>query len=269
MEGTLYVIAVPIGNLEDVTLRAKRVLSEVSLIACEDTRKTKHLLAALDIACPKLVACYAEVERARADSILDFVEEGKQVGLVCDAGTPALSDPGGHLVLRARERGLSVVPVPGVSSIVTLLSCAGLPATDYRFLGFLPRTQKKRQDRLLEIKTSPWVSVVFESPKRLRGMLADAATVFEAGRQIVVGRELTKIHESIYRGTAEELLEQEIMEKGEVVVAFSPGTPEMPAWHHLAIALVKEGLSSKTVSHLLSTHLNVKKREVYESIKDY
>ncbi len=203
--GTLYVVATPIGNLEDVTLRGLRVLREVGLVACEDTRRTRGLLSHFDIHVP--VTSYFEHNKlAKGEVILRALREGKSVALVTDAGTPGISDPGFLLVRAAREAGIDVVPVPGPSAVIAALSAAGVPADRFVFDGFLPVKPGRRVHRLEALRALDMTVVCYESPHRILDALDAIAAVF-ADAEIVVARELTKQFEEIVRGPAATLRE--------------------------------------------------------------
>jgi 16S rRNA (cytidine1402-2'-O)-methyltransferase len=204
--GTLYVVATPLGNLEDITLRALRVLKEVALVACEDTRRTRILLTHFGIHVP--VTSYFEHNKLRKGArLLKTIEDGKSVALVTDAGTPGISDPGFLLVRQAREAGIAVVPVPGPSAVAAALSVAGLPADRFVFEGFLPVKPGRRLHRLQALRELETTVVCYESPHRILGTLEAIARVF-AEREIVVAREMTKQFEEIVRGPAEVLRER-------------------------------------------------------------
>ena len=204
--GTLYVVATPIGNLEDITLRALRVLKEVGLVACEDTRRTRTLLTHFGIHVP--VTSYFEHNKlAKGPAILKTLREGKSVALVTDAGTPGISDPGFLLVREAREAGIPVVPVPGPSAVVAALSAAGIPADSFVFDGFLPVKPGKRIHRLEALRELEMTRVCYESPHRILAALEAIGQVFGQA-EIVVARELTKQFEEILRGTPEALRER-------------------------------------------------------------
>ncbi|HEY7652202.1 MAG TPA: 16S rRNA (cytidine(1402)-2'-O)-methyltransferase [Methylomirabilota bacterium] len=200
MPGTLYVVATPLGNLEDVTLRALRVLKEVAVIACEDTRRTRILLSHFGIHAP--VTSYFEHNKLRKGArLIETLEHGQSVALVTDAGTPGISDPGFLLVKQAREAGVPVVPVPGPSAVVTALSAAGVPADRFVFDGFLPVKPGRRVHRLEALRDLAMTVVCYESPHRILPALEAIAQVF-GEREIVVARELTKQFEEIVRGSA-------------------------------------------------------------------
>ncbi len=197
--GTLYVVATPIGNLEDLTLRALRVLKEADLIACEDTRRTRALLTHFDIHAP-VTSYFEQNKAAKGEVLLRALKEGKSVALVTDAGTPSISDPGFLLVRGARDAGIPVVPVPGPSALITALSAAGVPADRFVFEGFLPQKPGRRIHRLEALRALGMTVVCYESPHRVLATLDAIARVF-GETEIVVARELTKQFEEIVRGT--------------------------------------------------------------------
>jgi 16S rRNA (cytidine1402-2'-O)-methyltransferase len=216
--GTLYVVGTPIGNLEDITLRALRVLREVDLIACEDTRHTRTLLKRHGIATP-LVSYHEHNERKRAPQLVRRLLAGEDIALVTDAGMPGISDPGFHVVTGALAAGVPVTPVPGPSAVTAVLSVAGLGTDRFLFMGFLPRTRAARRRAFEEVSTVPATLVLFEAPHRIRDTLADLAEVL-GPRRVALMRELTKIHEEVLRGRADEIAERlaEIQPRGEITL---------------------------------------------------
>ena len=217
--GTLYVIGTPIGNLEDLTLRASRILSTVPLVAAEDTRVTRRLLAHLD-AHPRLLSCHEHNWKRQLPRLLDALAEG-DVALVTDAGSPAVSDPGAGLVAAIAQAGHSVVSIPGVSAVTAALSVAGFPADRFVFLGFLPRRRSDRTARLIEAARSEQTIVLFEAPHRLRATLADIAESLN-DPLIAVCRELTKLHEEVWRGAASAALDHFTEPRGEFTIVIGP-----------------------------------------------
>jgi 16S rRNA (cytidine1402-2'-O)-methyltransferase len=203
--GTLYVVATPIGNLEDLSARALRVLRSVSRIACEDTRRTAKLLARHEVSTPT-VSCHSFNERKRVASLLERLRRGEDLALVSDAGTPGISDPGAILVRAALDAGFRVAPVPGPSAVMALLSASGLAGDRFVFEGYLPARGAERRRRLAELRTESRTLVLFEAPHRIRRTLQDLADLL-GERTVVLGRELTKLHETILRGSARQLLE--------------------------------------------------------------
>ena len=226
--GTLFVVATPLGNRGDFSSRAGDTLAHVDLIAAEDTRRTRLLLDRHGIRKP-LTSYHDAVERSRAPAIVERLRAGESVALVSDAGTPGIADPGYHLVRGALEAGIAVVPVPGPSAVAALVAVAGLPADRFVFEGFLPSHAGRRTARLLTMATEPRALVFYESPRRLLAMLADVEKAL-GDREVVVARELTKLHEEIVRGrvsAVRERLRRRDEVKGEVTVLVA-GAPETP-----------------------------------------
>lgn len=221
MPGTLYVVATPLGNLDDLSPRARQVLASVAAIASEDTRRTARLLARFGIDTPT-VSLHRFNERERLAPVLARLREGDSVALVSDGGTPGVSDPGRLLVQSALEEGLTVSPVPGPSAVVALLSASGLPADRFVFDGFLPARAGERRRRLRELRGETRTLVLFEAPHRIHASLADLDEILGA-RGIVLGREMTKVHETLLHGTARALLEQLGPEpvRGEITLAIA------------------------------------------------
>jgi 16S rRNA (cytidine1402-2'-O)-methyltransferase len=203
-KGRLFVVGTPIGNLEDITLRAIRILKEVDLIACEDTRRTQTLLNHFQIHTPT-VAYHDHNEMTRAPELVIQMEEGNSIALVTDAGMPVVSDPGFRLVHLAVRHNIPVVPVPGASAFVAALAASGLPVERFRFLGFLPSKRTQRRSALEEQKTAPKTLVFYEAPHRILEMLKDVRDIL-GDREVVLAREVTKVHEEFLRGTASALL---------------------------------------------------------------
>ena len=218
-------VGTPIGNLEDLSLRAARILREVALVAAEDTRVTRRLLNHLG-ARPRMVSFNEHNWRERLQSLLQALDEG-DVALVSDAGMPGISDPGRELVAAAAERGHRIESVPGPSAVTTALAVSGLPADAFQFLGFLPRRRRERQEHLRQATGSPETLALFEAPHRLRATLEDIAAIF-GDRPIAVCRELTKLHEEVYRGTAPGALEHFHSPRGEFVIVLAGAPAEQP-----------------------------------------
>lgn len=206
MAGTLYIVSTPIGNLEDMTHRAVRVLSEVDLIACEDTRHSRKLLNHFGIT-TKTVSYHEHNERERASELIDLVKAGKSVAVISDAGTPGISDPGFRVVSTAVQQGLKVVSIPGPTALISALVASGLPSDEFFFGGFLPARSSQRRARLFELKTIPSTLILYEAPHRLAAALKDAHEIL-GERESVVARELTKLHEEVLRGRLSELADK-------------------------------------------------------------
>ncbi len=205
MAGTLYIVSTPVGNLEDITLRALRVLREVDLIVGEDSRRTRKLLYHYGITARFAPSLYQGTEAARVAGILRLLEEGNDIALVSDAGTPLISDPGYPLVRAAVERGIEVVPVPGPAAFLAALVASGLPSDRFLFWGYLPRRAGRRRKALEELSSLPYTAVAYESPHRIEDTL-EALAELCPDRPLVIARELTKLHEEFLRGTVAELL---------------------------------------------------------------
>jgi len=219
MAGTLFVVATPIGNLEDISARALRVLRDVAVIASEDTRRTARLLARYAIS-TRTTSLHEHNEAAKSGGLIVRLAAGESIALVSDAGTPLISDPGQRLIANAAAAGIRIEPVPGPSAVMAVLSAAGFSAESFTFLGFAPTKKSPRSAWISELLTSRRTAVFFEAPHRIRRTLGEIAT-YLGERQIVLGRELTKVHETILRGSAHEVLLQLGEPKGEFVVAIA------------------------------------------------
>jgi len=226
-KGTLYVVATPIGNLEDITYRAVRVLREAGLIACEDTRHTAKLLEHYGIRTPT-VSYHEHNEAARAEELVEKLEQGLSIAQVSDAGMPGISDPGYRLIRLAIERGLRVVPVPGASAMISALAAGGLPTDSFQFLGFLPARSGERRTMVESLRDARQTTVVYEAPHRIAETLRDIVAILGADRPVVLARELTKVHEEFIRGTAAGVLaEAEKREiKGEITLLIGKGAEQ-------------------------------------------
>lgn len=233
--GTLYLVATPIGNLEDISLRAVRILREVPLIASEDTRHTRKLLTHHAIH-TRQVSYHEHSPPARRTAILDALDRG-DVALVTDAGTPGISDPGAELVRAAVERGHAVRPIPGASAVVSAVAVSGLPAEGFLFGGYLPRRGAERRRRLEELAGYPGTIVLFEVPHRLRSALSDLASAFGGNRPVVVCRELTKVHEETIRGSLREACDhfEETEPRGEFTLVIAGAPPAGERWSEAAV----------------------------------
>lgn len=270
---TLYIVATPLGNLDDLSPRAAEVLRTVPVVAAEDTRRTRGLLTHLG-ASPQLLSYHAHSADRRLETLLEILSEGRDVALVSDAGTPAVSDPGVELVAAAREAGISVVPVPGPSAVATALSAAGLPGDRYLFLGFIPRKGTERARLLARAAQEEWSVVFFEAPTRLTALLADLVVAAGPGRRAVVGRELTKLHEELRAGTLAELADyySSVPPRGELTIVLEgTGTPPPPPDRTAdaaeeAAALLAEGLSRREVARRLTETLGLSRNEAYRLV---
>ena len=216
MEGILYIVATPIGNLDDITLRAIKVLKEVDLIAAEDTRHTLKLLNHLEISKP-LISYHRHNEENRQDVILEKLKDGKDVAIVSDAGTPGICDPGEVIIKKCIEKNIKIVPIPGACAFINALICSGLDTTEFEFLGFLPLNKNNRKEKLEQIKKSNKTLILYEAPHKLKDTLKDLKEILE-NRKIVLARELTKIHEEFIRKDIDKLIELAGDIKGEIVL---------------------------------------------------
>jgi 16S rRNA (cytidine1402-2'-O)-methyltransferase len=269
MAGTLYVVATPIGNLEDITLRALRVLREADLIACEDTRQTRKLLDHYAIVKPT-VSYHEHNETQRAPELIEKLEGGASIALVSDAGTPLVSDPGYRLVRQAAEKGIRVEPVPGPSALMAALSASGLPTDEFRFAGFLPPRSAQRKKVLARYQDEAATVIFYEAPHRILETLADIEEVLGA-RPLVVARELTKLHEEFARGTAAELRRAAIPLKGEFTLligkADAPAVRDERPVPEAVEALVRAGMSRMDAMKAVARERGVSKRDIYREME--
>ena len=268
MKGTLYIVSTPLGNLEDVTLRALRILKEVDLIAAEDTRHSLKFLNHFGIKKP-LISYWGEKEKLRADETLQRLKDGQAVALISDAGTPGISDPGTLLIQKAIEQGINVVPVPGPSAVITALSLSGFNTEEFTFFGFLPTKQAQRKKMLSRISLEQRTLVFYEAPHRILEAIADFAEIM-GDRNVVVMKELTKFYEEVLRGTVHEV--QERLEQstiaGEYVIVLE-GRPETEVLNmDDALAEVRElmrkGLGRKDAVKRVAGAYGLSKKELYD-----
>jgi len=270
MTGILYIVATPIGNLEDITLRALRVLREVNWIACEDTRQTRKLLEHFGIAKP-MVSYHEHNESGRAAELVEKLAEGSSGALVSDAGTPLISDPGYRLVQAAIAGAIPVVPIPGASAVMGALSAAGLPTDAFRFCGFLPPKSSQRRKILELMKPETGTLIFYETPHRILEALEDVALVMGA-RPVVVARELTKLHEEFLRGTAADVsaeLASRPAVKGEITLLIGKGNSleadDTPLEEAVRAAELQGLPRMEAIKHV-ARQRGLSKREVYRLI---
>ena len=271
MPGTLYLVATPIGNLADITHRALQVLSDVDLIACEDTRHTHKLLNHYGIN-TKTISYHEHNEQQRATELIDRLKQGTNVAVVSDAGTPSISDPGFRLVRAAIENEIVVVPVPGPSALITALIAAGLPTDEFFFAGFLPSRTNARCARLTELQSIPGTLIFYEAPHRLAQTLADAYQIL-GEREAVVARELTKLHEEIRRGLLSKLA-ADYAEKtdirGEIVVLIDRNVIDLPMKQSSVAALVdqfeRDGMDHRAALKKAARELGLSRAEAYRKL---
>ena len=270
MEAYLYLVATPIGNLEDITLRALEVLKRVNLVACEDTRTTNRLLAHYGIK-KKLISIHQHNEKNKAEFLMNELLNGKSIAYVSDAGTPAISDPGAFLVNQALNSGFKVSPIPGPSSLVAAFSASGITSTQFQFYGFLPNTASKSKKLLQKIYDQTLPTIIFESPHRVLKTLALLQNIFGPLCEIFIARELTKIYETIYKDKVSSIIErleshpQE--QKGEFVIILTPPTKEIENNETISInealkVMMKELPLNQSVK-LISSIFKKNKKEVY------
>jgi 16S rRNA (cytidine1402-2'-O)-methyltransferase len=276
MSGTLYLVATPIGNLEDITLRALRLLAEVNTIACEDTRRTRILLDHYQIK-TKLISYHEHNERDRALELVERLASGESIALVSDAGTPAISDPGFRLVRAAIERGLEVTPIPGAAAFVSALIASGLPTDEFFFGGFLPSRSTARRSRLTAYRTLAATLVFYESPHRIAESLKDAHAVL-GEREAAVAREITKLHEEIHRGRLSELVAHfaaaETHARGEIVLlidrteiaAQNQNESRASSVLERITALKSEGHNERAAMRIVAREMNLARDEVYRRL---
>jgi 16S rRNA (cytidine1402-2'-O)-methyltransferase len=275
MAGTLYLVATPIGNLQDISYRAVRILTEVGLIACEDTRQTRKLLEHYDIRTPTL-SYHEHNEARRTPELIARLLAGASIALVSDAGMPLVSDPGFILVRAALEQGIRVVPIPGPSAALAALAASGLPAEPFYFAGFLPARATQRRQALERLAALDCTLILFEAPHRILDTLTDFETLL-AGRPVVLARELTKIHEEFLRGSAASIraeLEARGTIKGEITLVIGPPAPVAKTPPDAALVrrrveeLERKGLSRMEAIKAVARSEGLPKREVYRILEE-
>jgi len=271
--GCLYLVATPIGNLEDITLRALRVLKEADLIACEDTRQTQKLLQHHGIH-KEMVSYHEHNELTRAPELVIQLEEGAQVALVSDAGTPVVSDPGHRLVVLCLRHHIPVVPIPGPSAFVAALAASGLPTEEFLFVGFLPSRAGARRKKLDALKSEPRALVFYEAPHRLADTLSDASEILGT-RQAVVAREVTKIHEEFLRGSLSELRDaaHKRAPRGEITLMIGPAVegeiqaaPTVSLKQRVSQLEAESGMDRKAALKQAARERGLAKREAYKQL---
>lgn len=272
MIGELYIVATPIGNLEDITLRAIKTLEQVDIIAAEDTRHTLKLLNHLNISKP-MISYHRHNEEIKTDELINKLLEGKNVALVSDAGTPVISDPGEEIVKKCLENEIKVIPVPGACAAITALIASGIDAKEFTFLGFLPLNKKNRKEKLAQIAMGENTIILYEAPHKLSQTLEELSTITEK-RKIVLAKELTKIHESYVTGTAEELKNKVQQPKGEYVIVIEKNEKtakqeQKELLNQLSVEehykyYEKKGLDKKEIIKRIAKDRNVSKNEIYK-----
>jgi 16S rRNA (cytidine1402-2'-O)-methyltransferase len=270
--GVLYVVATPIGNLEDITHRGVRILREADLIACEDTRLTRRLLEHYQISTPT-VSYHEHNEAARAELLVRKLEEGANIAQVSDAGMPSISDPGYRVIRLAIDRGIMVAPIPGPSALIVALVGSGLPTDAFQFHGFLPARRGQRRTALEKFGRANDTIIVYEAPHRIRETMEDVVTVLGPGRPVVVARELTKIHEEFIRGTAAEMLSrlQSHEPRGEITLLIGAGESRPQVAPNLGTRLREimrdQNLDEKAALKVLAKERGLAKSELYRELQ--
>lgn len=277
-KGSLYIVATPIGNMGDITERALKTLADVDVIAVEDTRRSGQLLRNFEIS-TSMIAVHEHNERQICDSLLKRIENGKSIALISDAGTPLLSDPGYFLVHQAKEKGISVIPIPGVSAVITALSVAGLPTDRFVFEGFLPAKSAARQQKLEKVKDDLRTVIFYEAPHRIVEMLKDCQSVFGGERKVVLARELTKTFETVHGDKLDSLIPwveaDENQKKGEFVVLIHGAAARedtgIDAESERILLILLKDLPVKQAAALAANITGLKKNALYQfalSLKD-
>ncbi len=272
MIGELYIVATPIGNLEDITLRAIKTLENVDVIAAEDTRHTLKLLNHLNINKP-MISYHRHNEEIKTDELINRLLEGKNIALVSDAGTPVISDPGEEIVKKCLENNIKVIPIPGACAAITALIASGIDAKEFTFLGFLPLNKKNRKEKLEQIKIGENTIILYEAPHKLIQTLEELSTITE-NRRIVLAKEITKIHESFTTGTAEELKNKVQQPRGEYVIVIEKNEKtikqeQIELLNKLSVEehyryYEKNGLDKKEIIKKIAKDRNVSKNDIYK-----
>ena len=269
MKGKLYIVATPIGNLDDITLRALKVLKEVDLIAAEDTRQTLKLLNHFEISKP-LISYHRHNEDVKSNILIEKLNNGENIALVSDAGTPGICDPGEEVIKKAIDQKIEVIPIPGACAFVNALIASGLDTKEFNFLGFLPLNKKLRKEKLEEIDKSEKTIIIYEAPHKMKNTLIDLKEILK-NRKIVLARELTKIHEEFIRGNINELLENIDNLKGEMILIIEGNDKKENDENQLNFLSLEEhykyyenqGLAKKEIIKKIAKDRNVNKNEIY------
>ena len=268
-KGTLYLVATPIGNLEDITLRAIRILKEVDLIAAEDTRQTLKLLNHFEINKP-LISYHRHNEEIKSEILIEKLENGENIALVSDAGTPGICDPGEEIIKKAIDNNIEVIPIPGACAMINALIASGISTKEFTFLGFLPLNKKLRKQKLDEIENSQKTIIIYEAPHKMESTLKDLKEILNK-RKIVLARELTKIHEEFIRKDVDQILENISNLKGEMILIIEGNTSKNDNQNELNTLTLEEhynyykenGLSKKEIIKKIAKDRNLNKNEVY------
>ena len=273
MSGKLYLVATPIGNLEDITLRAINILKDVDIVAAEDTRHTLKLLNHLELK-KRLISYHRHNENAKSSILIDLLLEGKNIALVSDAGTPAICDPGEEVVKQAIENNIDVIPIPGACALINALIASGMNTTEFSFYGFLPLNKKNRKEKLETIKDDSKTIILYEAPHKLLNTLKDILNIRGENTRIVLARELTKIHEEFIRGTIKEIIEKINEVKGEFIIIIE-GNYNINEEKNSNMTLEQlysnyelKGLAKKEIIKQIAKEKNVNKNEIYQYFLD-
>lgn len=269
MIGKLYIVATPIGNLEDITLRALRVLKEVDLIAAEDTRQTLKLLNHYEINKP-LISYHRHNEETKSEILIEKLRNGENIALVSDAGTPGICDPGEEVIKKAIEDNIEVIPIPGACAMINALIVSGISTKEFEFLGFLPLNKKLRRQKLKEIENSSKTIIIYEAPHKMKTTFGDLKEILK-DRKIVLARELTKIHEEFIRKSIDELLSEIDTIKGEMILIIEGNkidTEECKNFDEISLEdhyklYEEKGLNKKEIIKQIAKDRNVNKNEIY------
>ena len=269
MNGKLYIVATPIGNLEDITIRALKILKEVDIIAAEDTRQTLKLLNHFEISKP-LISYHRHNEDVKSNILIEKLKNGENIALVSDAGTPGICDPGEEVIKKSIEEGITVIPIPGACAMINALIVSGLPTKEFNFLGFLPLNKKLRKEKLKEIENSEKTIIIYEAPHKMKTTLLDLKNMLK-NRKIVLARELTKIHEEFIRKNIDELLQEIDNLKGEMILIIEGNKIENNEENELNNLSLeehykyyeKQGLDKKEIIKKIAKDRNVNKNEIY------
>lgn len=270
MRGKLYIVATPIGNLEDITFRALNVLTEVDIIAAEDTRQTLKLLNHYSIS-KHLISYHRHNEEIKSEYLIEKLKNGENIALVSDAGTPGISDPGEEVIKKAIENEIEVIPIPGACAMINALICSGIETTEFTFMGFLPLNKKLRKEKLEEIRSATKTIILYEAPHKMKNTLKDLKSCIE-GRKLVLARELTKIHEEFIRKPIDELISEVENLKGEMILVIEAGKendPKLNQTNNLSIeeqykVYEAEGLTKNEIIKKIAKERKTTKNEIYQ-----
>ena len=270
MKGKLYIVATPIGNLEDITFRAINVLKEVDIIAAEDTRQTLKLLNHYNIS-KHLISYHRHNEEIKSEYLIEKLKNGENIALVSDAGTPGISDPGVQVIKKAIESEIEVIPIPGACAMINALICSGIDTTEFTFLGFLPLNKKLRKEKLEEIRISTKTIILYEAPHKMKNTLKDLKN-YIGDRNLVLARELTKIHEEFIRKPIEELINEVENLKGEMILVIEAGKEETKNENNINNLSIEEqyriyeaeGLTKNEIIKKIAKERKTTKNEIYQ-----